>query len=764
MKFKILIGASCFAVAVSSIPAFAQDAPATTEAEQLQDIVVTANKRETRLQDAPVAVTAVSAETLKSLNVNSVTELTRIAPGLSFIQAPSPQSSQFTIRGVGTYAFNDGLEQSVGVVVDGIPMARLVGSLGDIVDVGQIQVLRGPQGTIFGKNATAGVIDVSSTDATFETSLNARGFLGTHAERRIQATGNIPIIADKLAVRVSGWAFGRDGYIRAPLQPDGNIGDFRARGARLKVAIAPTDTWRIDLTAEHNRMSIDGTIVTNRGYLSTDVIRQFDVALGIVAGPDNRTTAKDFPEGGVTKQDRFVAKSVVDLGGASLTALAGYIDTKNDARYDFDYTDSRTAPQPSLSHYLAEYEQFTTEIRLANESTSKFRYTVGLFYYDLDIDSLQAQQNLRLAAPFTGSDSFIRVKTKNYAAFADLSYDIGKLTLLAGARYSEEKTRGSYDRLASTEFPRPTVLNGVLSVRNPYHKYDNFSWRLGGQYHFSRDVMLYGTVSTAYKGPGLNYTLSLTQAQFNINQGIVNAETVKSYELGLRSQLFDRQLTLNLTGFYSPFKDFQVTALLPTTPPTFTTVNANKLVAQGVELEFAIQPRALEGFSVSGNLVYNDSHYGDFKNAPCFLGQVQSAVPTSQPGICAPIAVGSTVLQQNVSGFRTVGAPKWQANVRAGYERDFGSLRGFGQVYYTYNGATQFQVSNNPVTIQKAFSLVDLTAGFGAADRSWTITGYVRNLFDKQFVGRISYANPGIGQTIPFQSLRSFGVALDVAF
>ena len=729
------------------------------------DIIVTANKRAQSLQDTPVAVTAVSQERLKSLNLQSVADLGAVTPSLNYIQSPSPQSTQFTIRGVGTFAFNDTLEASVGVVLDGVPQARLIGSLSDTVDVQQIQLLRGPQGTIFGKNATAGVIDIAFTEAQLdETSVRARGFLGSYDERRIEGTVNVPLVSDRVALRVTGWSFRRDGYIDAPLQPSGAIGGFNNRGGRIKAAIRLSDAWRIDLSAEASRNTNDGSIVTTRSYLPTDTIQPNDIRNGVIAGPDNRRSAKDFPESGVITQQRLVAKSVTDLGPVTLTAVGGYGHTHSSNLFDFDYTDSTTIAQPSISHYQTTFDQWTGEVRLANSSPGRFQYTIGAFYYHLKVLSDQQGQNLRFVAPFTSFGQIIRETTRNYAGFADASYDIGALRLLAGGRVSNERSVGRYDRGASTEFPKPAILNGPLSVANTV-RYRDFSWRFGAQLRPVEEIMFYATASRAYKGPGFNYTFTLTPAQFALNGGVVEAEVARSYEVGVRSQFFGKQLTLNLTGFHSPYSNFQVTALLPTVPATYTTINANELTAQGIELEFALKPHALPGFSLDGNIVYNDTHYSDFKNAPCYSGQPSSAVPTSQPNICAPIATGSTVLQQNVSGDRTVGAPAWQANVITAYEHSIGDrFRAFGQVRYNYTGRTQFAVGTNPVTSEKAYDLVDLTLGFGSEDRRWTVRGYVKNLFDKSFVSRIALANPGVVQTIPFAAMRTGGVSLDLSF
>lgn len=755
---------------VPESPVSESPAPQSTDSGGVADIIVTANKRAQSLQDTPVAVTPISQDRLQSLNVVAVSDIAQVAPSISFIASPTPQSSQFVIRGVGTFAANDALEQSVGVVIDGIPMARLGGSLTDTVDVSQVQVLRGPQGTLFGKNATAGVISIDYQNATFEPSKSIRLLVGSHAELRGQATVNAPL-SDSVAVRLSGWYSRRDGYIDAVNQRDGDLGDFVNRGVRAKVAILPTSNWRIDLTGEYSRNWGDGSLQTIRGYLPLArdrIIQQVDLSQGVVAGPDNLSTSKDFPENSVIEQWRSAVNSTTSFGDIDLTAIVGYVKTKTDNIMDTDFTDSRTFAQGSVTHYSSDLEQFTVETRISNTDKGPLQYTAGLFYYKFDESANQNAANLlttALPSALTSFDQQIGIHTRTYAAFGDISYDIGQVRLMAGGRYSHETSNGTYVRRASREFVRPNILFGAVSLVNPDNVYKDFSWRVGAQWRPTERVMVYATANRAYKGPGFNYTLNISPAQFSVNQGVIDAEIAKSYEIGMRSEFFDRQMTFNLTGFYSPFSNFQVTSVLPTVPPSLSTVNAPELLAKGVELEFAVHPRALPGFTFDGSVVYNDTSYSDFPAAPCYVGQPQAAAPTSAVGVCAPVAVGSTLFVQNVTGLRSVGAPEWQTNLTARYEAPVSNrLKAFGQVNFTYQTKVQFSVGEPSETIQKAYGIVNLAAGIGDEDDAWRLSVYLKNATNQRFSTRILQSNPSITQTIPFQALRTVAVALDVKF
>jgi iron complex outermembrane receptor protein len=363
--------------------------------------------------------------------------------------------------------------------------------------------------------------------------------------------------------------------------------------------------------------------------------------------------------------------------------------------------------------------------------------------------------------------------TDTMAAFGDVSYTMGKAEAFAGLRYSHERSGGSFIRTPSAIFPgaqsTTTATQSFLSVAAKPLETNDLSYRAGLQYHVTDTVMVYASTNRAYKGPGFNFGPTLTAAQFANNGAVVGKEVAKSYEIGARSRWFDRQLTLNLTGFYSPFTNFQVTAVLPTTPTSFASVNAPELIAQGVEAEFSITPKALAGFALDGSAVWNDTHYGDFKTAPCYTGQINQGTLAASPGtgLCYTIAAGQPnagAPVQDVSGLRAVASPEWQVNLNPSYEYNFDKLRAFTSLHYLYTSDTQYGVNNNPDSIQKAYSTVDLTAGFGATDHRWTLTAYARNLTDERFATRISVANPTINQTIPYQALQTYGVSLDLSF
>jgi iron complex outermembrane receptor protein len=807
MNSKLFYGAALMTL-LTAAPAFAQSAT--------DDIIVTATKRATTLQNTAVAVTPVSEEKLKSLNVVSIGDLTRIAPSLNFIPAPSNATTMFVVRGVSTFAFNDALEQSVGLVLDGVPVSRLVGSVNDMVDVGQVQVLRGPQGTLFGKNATAGVISVDTRDPNFgATTMDARLVYGSYDEKRVQTTVNMG--GENAALRVSAWKMSRDGYIRAPNQPDGDIGGFDNKGVRVKAAFAPTADWRIDLGYETRNDTNDGSIQTVRGrvvnraiYSGTPAnapisalnggatgleaaITDIDRANGMVEGPDNQTTFKRYPENSTAKQDRLTLKSVNSVGDLDFTAILGYIDTHQAQMQSTDYTDyayvgtacaafnfSQCIAQPGQSVYYSNILQRTAEFRVSNSDKSALKYVAGLFYYDTNVstgtDAESPLQNNPVggaAVLRTAQWSRLLETTDTAAAFADVTYTIGKAEAFVGGRYSHERSVATLNRTPTAIFgnvPQPTgATQNFLSVRALPITTNDFSWRGGVQYHVTDEVMLYASANRAYKGAGFNFGPTLTAVQFANNGGIVNKEVAKSYEVGARSRWFDRQLTLNVTGFYSPFTNFQVTAVLPTNPTSFASVNAPELLAQGIETEFNFSPNAFKDFSLDGSVVWNDTHYKDFKYAPCYTGQVNTGTLAVSPGAgaCYTIAAGQVnagAAVQDVSGLRAVGSPEWQVNLTPALSHDYENFRAFTSLHYLYTSDVQFGVNKNPDSIQKAYSTVDLTAGFGALNKNWTVTFYGRNLTDERYVTRISVANPTLNQSIPFQAFRTAGVALDLSF
>lgn len=801
MRSKWLLG--CCALALNGGTAYGQDVPAsvsTTDAASVDpvgDIIVTASKRAQNLQQVPIAVTAVAESRLQSLNLTSLSNLSAVAPSIVFVPAPNPHVVQFVVRGIGTYANADTLEQSVGVAIDGVPLGRLAGAIVDAVDVERVEVLRGPQGTTFGKSATAGLISVVTNKADLsKLSGSARGFYGENDEFRAQGTINIPLIADALAVRVSVWDFSRDGYLFAPNQkPDRNIGDFHNQGARIKLGWQATPDLRFDLGVEISDNVNDGLLYTTRSYLSSDLIaipggrtiESINAAEGVIPGPRNLTAPAEAELGGYVRPRFYTAEANWDLGDLTLTSITGYRTVKSKQLAEFDYSNSVANSYQTYQRYQSGYHQLTSELRLANSGSGPFQYTFGLFYYDLDvIDSTIEQTYLRnpvltAAVNYSAGRRLVsNMNTKNYAAFADTSYKIGKLKLIAGARLSREISKGTLVRTlpmdgAVTEGDLSLYIPGsqTLSGYTPLNlktgvKYTDFSWRVGAQFQVADDVMTYATASRAYKGPGFNFANDLTPAIVAINQARVDPEIAHSYEVGLRSRFFDRLITLNLSAYYTTFDDFQITAAVPGTVGglTFTVINAGQVTTKGLEAEFGIHPRgALEGLSIDGNLSYTDAYYSDFTNAPCYVGQPTTNTPTTTPGVCAPTVAGSTARLQSVNGFQTVGSPKWQVNLFAAYDRPITSrANGFIQAHYFLQDDLQLAVGRNPLTVVPGYETVDLTVGIRAPDDRWKLSLITRNLFDTFFITRLVTSNPGLVQVVPYEAFRSVGVALDVKF
>lgn len=806
MLKKLLIGTCVMALATGTAHAAdgapQQEAPQTgapavplSEATQ-QDIIVTASKRAQNVQDVPVAVTAVAEEKFQSLNITNTANLAALAPGIVFVPAPNPNNLQFVVRGIGTYSTVDTLEQSVGVAIDGIPLGRIAGAIVDAVDVARVEVLRGPQGTLFGKSATAGLVSVVTNKAKLgQTEAIGRVYYGENDEFRVQGTVNLPI-GDKVALRLSAWDFSRDGYIIAPKQADGNIGDFHNWGVRARLALEVTPNWRIDANAEYSRNTNDGVLQTTRAYMPNDfialpgarTIAQINASMGIVPGPLNKAVGSEVPIGGFVTPEFYHVESNWDFGDVTLTSITGYRHIRSSQVSEYDYSASEPGSFTTYLHYKSDTDQFTSELRLANGSGNAFKYTLGLFYYNLDVNNSSFEQTARnvpsLPGPYfaTGRFPVSTMNTKNYAAFADLNYDIGPVTLIGGARLSHEVSYGTFNRTlprdgaaaeggadTSIYIPGQTVAGYTpLSVASSI-TYDDFSWRGGAQFKASKDIMFYTTASRAYKGPGFNFASDLTPVIFAQTRSIVKPEIAHSYEIGMRSQFFDRQVTFNLTGYYAPYKDFQITAALPGTGGnglSYTIINAGEIVAKGIEAEFAFNPRgALQGFSLNGDITWNDTKYTDFANAPCYALQPRNPTPTSTPGVCAPPSVGSTASVQSVNGLRTVGNPEWKLNAFAGYDRPVSErLNAFGQLHYYYQSAVQYGVGANPATQAPGYNTVDLTLGIRADDNRWKLSAIGKNIFGQRFVSRLVTNNPGLEQVVPYEAFSSWGAALDVRF
>ncbi|WP_430634889.1 TonB-dependent receptor [Sphingomonas hankookensis] len=708
------------------------DNASVATSETGNDIVVTATRREQRLQDVPLAVTAVSGQALEQSGLKEVTDIQYLAPNITFSSTnPVSNGGGYQIRGIGTQSYDSGVEQTVGLVIDGvvIGLSRDPGATG-FSDIERVEVLRGPQGTLFGKNSSAGVIQVISRkprlgESTMDFSLR----LGERNDRVAQATANVPL-GDRLALRVSGFANAQDGAIPYVLDPARAVGDRRNNGVRAKLLWRPTDTLSLLVSGEYQTgFARDASIIESLGT-STLYNSQF-ARFREKPGPD---VYKSYMDGDWTAANTLRATSLeanLDLGGHMLTSITAYRQLQLTQRADLD-----GSPADIFNNSISglDSNQFTQELRLSSPAAQRLEYVLGLYYYRTENAGWTTQYGNYYGlygAPVVvgGGRRDQASNVRSLAAFGNATFALAEtLKVIGGLRYTNDRNRGT---LVVTKLPFPAVPLGTLVNYDGTVEADNVSGKVGLQFEPSRDLMLYATYTTGFKGPAIDGTGGIIRK--------VRPETVKSYEVGAKTAFLDGRGTFNLTLYWSNFRDFQAQTFDTTiTPPAFYLSNAGMLRARGVELETGF--RLTDALRISASGAYNDSTFQDYLGQ-CYPGQPVSAVV----GIGCYTVPGTTTRVANYRGFRLPNAPEWSYVLRADYKQPTGNGNALDAgVNWAWRDDTQAVIGDPKARID-AYGLLNGTIGFGAQDGKWRVGVYARNLLDQRFYAPYSAGtlNPG---------------------
>ncbi len=742
----------------------AKTATLDSETSGIQDILVTARRRSESAQKVPVAVSVVSSQTLEQHQVVDAYQLVSLTPSLQ-VQSANQQvgAVNFTIRGIGTTVFGPQVEASVGVVIDDVAMSRPQFGIVQFFDIDRVEVLRGPQGMLFGKNASAGLVNIS----TAQPRLNATELVGNVVygnttapgggnQATAQAAVNLPVSSNS-ALRAAAFVTRQDGYA-SNIRRDEDLG-LTQFGGRIKFLWEPSAAVRLTIGGDYQHEEGPAESVLIRRYAAPGgLIEQLNARDGIVAGPKNTFVANDiatqneFDVGGVSLRGEF------DIGGDySLTNVTAYRFYNVNTSVD---TDTTSADIFNTNAGGSRFQQISEEVRLTSPSTNQLTYQAGLFYLHLKAGSdLSQGGNLGTAVPLgrtlLGGTVGGVTRTDSYAAFFEGVYRItDRFRLTAGGRYS-------YDDLDfSSYFGNPyglVALYPVPSYRKKFNS-DNFSYRAGADFDIAPSVLAYFTYSRGYKQPTVDLTSGTT----------VNAEIPKSFEFGVKSTLFDRKLRINATFFDTTFENYQTQAQLPGTATGFRTLNAGNLKSRGVEVEYTILP--FEGLTLSGGTTFNFSEYRDLAGIPCYYGQPTGSVGTN---VCLPN--GTT----DVSGNQLASAPRWTTSFTARYEHGiFGDWRGFLQGDVYHRSGFNFTQTLDPQTRVDGNGIIGLSTGVRTTDDRWALTLFVRNLTDKRipsfiiadpisgvYTGRTGQSDAALGgtywQNFGPNSFRTIGLSVN---
>jgi iron complex outermembrane receptor protein len=732
---RLLLATSVSLSPFAAVSAYAQDAAQVDHG--LEEIVVTARKRVENLQDVSSSVSALSAGDLARRFDSDVRDFANASPNVLIDdtqQGPGGVAAIY-IRGAGVADVEKSIDPAVTVAIDDVFIGQSSGSLLKAIDVDRVEVLRGPQGTLFGRNATGGVINLARSRPTQELTGKVRGTYSsfdTFDAQGIVSFGLTP----KVAIKVTGAYNSTDGYIfnRTQNKP-GQKSDFRAIGGQL--LLTPTEALEISVSYDHQLTRQDpGQLVglTKPTDLFCAVYKYCSPTPGTPMSGDRYVSIGNGP---VDKSARFkldmaIGKVKYDLGGdLELDYILGYLKTSESINQDFDST-----PQ-TLYHTdrPARWRQVTNELRLVKGGNGPLTFVVGAYLWDSEY-TINLKNYIGFAGPpLLTSAQDVSQTNKSYAGFFEADYRItDKLKLTVGGRYTHDKktsivndkTIFIYGTTAEQNpivvIP-PSLAGGSIIMATPVEAtWSKFTPKISVSYKFTGDVMGYALWSRGYRGGGFNGR----PASLGSATTPYNPETLDNYELGFKSQFLDNRVRLNGAAYLMKYKDMQQDLDVPA-PGTSTgresrTINASNADLKGFELD--LTARVTDVFTLTANVGYLDAKYKDF------VGDIFS---TGKP-------VDATFLKIRR-------APKWTWNLGAAYDVEIGkgTLLLNGELHFI--GAHEMTFLNNPDLRNQGQYLLD-------ASISYKINKTMISVFGKNLAGADGWT---IGYDV--QNVWSYGIA-----
>jgi len=718
---RLLVGTALGVVMVAGAVRAEGAAPAGgADVQAVQEVVITAQKRAENLQAVPISVTALNAQALQDKHVTNLLSLSNLAPALQIKTDDNAANPRIFIRGVGVNDFNPSTASAVGIYVDGVYIASPLAQLASFYDLQQVEVLRGPQGTLYGRNTTGGAINVTTRKPTntYEGDLDVE--YGNLARLNMQGGVGGPLIPDKLLFRLSGVYVRDDGYTLD--RTSGKYGNNQDRfGLRAAVRFEPVSKLTDDLTLSYNQSRGGSILAYNRPLVAqTDAAAlPFDSSLGYspckpayygtaactnILGYAN--TSKDLYAGDY----QFDGKDIVklwglantinyDLGPVTLVSVTGY---QWASRNDQEETDANPIPIITAS-YIAKQTTVSQEFRVQSNGKTRLRYVGGVYYAHDELNNNSTYDILRaLRDPTEENPSGADVAnsiglfgwpltqvTDSYAVFGQADYDLtSRLTLTGGLRYSADRKVFHYDSEAENGAIPIFVFDGRKT-------FASVSGRVGLQYRVTDDANLYFTYNRGTKSGGFFSGQTTDPADL----GPYKDEKVDAYEIGAKTEWFDHRLRANFSAFYYDYQDLQVYTTVQRgliTVQLFT--NASGARIYGAEAELEARPMRGLDLSLSGSLL--SAEYKDFHSEG-----------------------------QSYSGNTLPSAPKASLNgtARYTYPLSFGDL--ITQVDFNYRSKVYFDTANTERLSDPARVFVNAQLGLRFDDGRYEMGLWARNLF-----------------------------------
>ena len=702
----------------------------------LEEVVVTAQKRVESVQDIPISITALSGDELADRGLTDMQDVARYVPNFDMPNSNNIRNVRVRIRGIGSSGTNPGIESSVGTFLDGLYMPSGAMSFGELADIQSVEILRGPQGTLYGRNTPIGALNVTTRKPGQEAESMLRAGYGEYN----QAVLNGYIgggLSDDVAGRMSFWYRDREGYEENLFTGD-DVNDNNEWGLRGKLLWSLSDAVDVTAIAYYSEIERECCMaeqlsandpnfgIATPGFLATQSAAGFP----FVNFDENDHKVDGDDEGDDSSESLGLSVQVDwDLDNDFVfTSITGYQDWENSVNIAAD-----SLKNPVLTSVQTQInEVMSQEFRITSPTDDMIEYLAGLFFYAQDT-SFNSDATIFgganrvfpvpaavCPAPCTAQAGDFVVtefeqETRSIAAYGNLTFRASEVwDITAGLRWSQDKkdAKVNHSNAAGNGFVIDRLIFPENLVGNVDRSESKVTWSLNTRYNLSDDVMLFATTSTGFKSGGFNSRRLPAGSTLEFEE-----EESFTVEAGMKTFLADRTVMLNFTLFHTTVEDFQESTLAPT-GTGFIVGNAGEQEVKGLEADFTYAPN--DSLLINGSVAYLDSEYTDFNNAQCAAGQT----PTNANGTC------------DRTGERPNFSPEYQYTLGAQWTQPIDSreLEWFVRGDYSWrDDQVLTRVFNSDIGVEEAYGLLDLRLGLGANDEQWKVELFAKNVTDKAY-------------------------------
>ena len=766
MRVALLASSALFGLASPALAqeaaaggAPAQDTTAGAAAEQsdqgLSDIIVTAQRRAENVQDVPLAVTALTADALARNDIRDLSRVEVLTPGFSF--GKSGSDARPAIRGVRTENVGVSGDPTIGFFVDNVYRSRATQANEPFVDVSLVEIQRGPQGTLYGRNTFGGNVSITTAAPRDQFSAGLSLTYGSYERRRGEGFVNLPLM-EGVALRVSGLREKMDGYVKG-VNDKLDIFDRNTEYVRAALRVTPTDA--LEIVARYSHWGETGTGGAAFGYRVGGIFVNPTTGTFDINGQpyllryDLPRTGKPLIEGipidprklfygGDTvleqdlKQESFSVNVSLDVGPVTLKSITGYTDLEVFRNADNDFS----LRLGSVDAQEDKLDALSQEFQIASNGTGPFQWIAGYYYFREDVRA-SFFSSCPTAARNTPGCAFAAglPETTSNAVFGQASYWIipDRLRLTGGIRYTKDKKE--VRRANATTDADQRLTSVTLTGQEFDFKFKKTTWRANAEYHVTDANMLYATVSTGFRSGGFNAGFFTNAAL----PGFFGPENVIAYEIGSKNRFLDNRLQLNLSAYRNEFEDLQVQNQFLIQTPTGTTttsviLNAAKAHSQGIEAELEFVPVDNLNIALSGTLM--KAVYDDYRNVPA---------PANYTGFL------------DYTGNEVPYTPSWKMTGVVSYDFDLGaSGKITPQVTVLWSDGYYNTDTNTVLDRQDSYAKVDLRLGWASEDDRFSIEGFVNNATNAITLNRGTFGSRGINQS--YDAPRMYGIRAGAKF